>query len=1004
MMRISRRGLAALLVVLSVPFLAACGGSGGGGGSADLVLVSFNFPNVAGVPMNAPLIFTFSEPIDPVSVTPDTAQVVGVPDFTFETVIVDVSSSDDCPGDALGIVALLPTVVTFEDDSDSGMAAGTTYSVFLPTFPAVDTIRSVSGKPLTSAEPFTFTTVPTRAFIEPRRPLVHGPGRFDSPPGDEDGCLNNLGNEFFGDPPVFQFGTDECANTLCLINEGAPRVLLGASIPTHDQRAVGTPSAVTPGTLDLGAIRIRFNEPLDPITIVPWVPTTQLPLNVQLWRVGDNDANPIAPQAVRTNKPVVVQDTASTEVFLIAVGPQPQGTYMVNIQGVRDLPGNLVRTDDRPVQPFTCFPVPTDPYEKIDCGLVGVVPPGYRYYFRTLQLPATSGSFTESFGNNFSEGLYKLFTRTNSGTSDPIEPIPGSPEAGSDAGFTLVDGEPGQATSANWNDAYRWLGLGTARVNTQQDTGLGRLKAVHQPYLGSGADSSLTVTGNTTLSSVGGDTNNDGIWEFESLTVDVGATLTLTGTKPVQILCRGTVAINGTVQASGQLGRFGIDSNGGAAYTNSGAIERGGPGGNGGPGGGAGGHGGPKLTGIDPQNASPGAGGRNLFNEVQTGGGGSAGAFGDGSNGGGGGGGYGTGGSAGSGGASGGSTTGSFDFARALSSFVPDRTYQPNANLAGGGGGGGGGAEDDSSGDSQTGDSTITVWDDGGGGGGGAGGGVWILADTITMGSAGAILANGGRGGNTYSALSQVINDPDPMTPGDETVTGVLDPNLPGTGEGAAGGGGSGGGILLQARNNLTLSGLAKVQAIGGAGGTASSGRNGGAGGVGRIGLMAFPGATFSVSGTATIDPVAGISGSSWNPTVDTVSQGVSTWYDLVTSTTDVQPPFYDDNFSTLTAAGLEMGPGLDFDAVLEFQAADSLTPNKEAPTFAPEGITDWTPVAAIGVAPPDDVIDLKRFIRWRWRFFVAPRDTSGSNTDPDFNAATHPMPAILDMTIPFKK
>ena len=73
-----------------------------------------------------------------------------------------------------------------------------------------------------------------------------------------------------------------------------------------------------------------------------------------------------------------MQDLNQTEVILVPVKPEQQGTYMVNIQGVRDLPGNLVQTSDRPVQPLLN---PTDPYAAIDNGLVGQVAPGYRIYF-----------------------------------------------------------------------------------------------------------------------------------------------------------------------------------------------------------------------------------------------------------------------------------------------------------------------------------------------------------------------------------------------------------------------------------------------------------------------------------------------------------------------------------------------------------------------------------------------------------------------------------------------
>ena len=46
----------------------SCGGGGSGEADSDLVLLGFNVPNIAGVPLNQPLIFTFSNEIDPSSI------------------------------------------------------------------------------------------------------------------------------------------------------------------------------------------------------------------------------------------------------------------------------------------------------------------------------------------------------------------------------------------------------------------------------------------------------------------------------------------------------------------------------------------------------------------------------------------------------------------------------------------------------------------------------------------------------------------------------------------------------------------------------------------------------------------------------------------------------------------------------------------------------------------------------------------------------------------------
>ncbi|MFO0934573.1 MAG: hypothetical protein U1E39_17945 [Planctomycetota bacterium] len=968
--RITRLLSAAAVASLGLSAV-SCGGAGSDG-AENLVLVSFNLPNIAGVPLNQPLIFQFSDDVDASSVTPDTIQVVGSPSFTFEQIVVDGN-----------LVAELPFIPNFEDYSDSGLAPAKTYSVFLPIFPAVNTVRSVRGRPLVQAESFSFTTNPTAIFIEPRRPLLHTPLAVQ---GDEDGCVQNQANPLFDS--TFQFGADPADQLLCLKNEGAPRVILANSIPTHDQRAVGTPSAVAPGLLDFPAIRVRFNEPLDPISAVPYVPTTRKSINIQLWRVGNINAVPVAPVQIETNKPLVVQDLSQTEVILVPVKAEQQGTYMVNIQGLRDLPGNLVQTSDRPVQPLLN---PTDPYAAIDNGLVGTVAPGYRIYFRTLQVPPTAGAISAAFGNAFDERTNQTFTATVG--TNPVSPLT-TPR-------TLTQLAPGQATTANWNNDYRFAGLSGLQANTSVDNGAGRLKAVFAPYLGNGSDGAFNLTsGSTTLTSDGGSINGDGVYEYDSFNMDAGTTLSLQGSRPVMILVRNSCTINGTITAAGAPGTFGIDTDGTTNYTNALAIDSGGNGGLGRAGGGNGGLGGPSTSLVG--DGTVGSGGANMFAEVASGGGG-FGLFGDNTNGGGGGGGFGAAGSNGSGGGGGGggAAQGSADFLRSLAQFTPDRVFQPNAAIAGGAGGGGGGVEDDNNA-SETGNTTITVvtgtrrlagGDDGAGGGGAGGGAVWILAKSILVGSTGQINVNGGAGGNTFGPADQLITDPDNNTTGDEYVAGVVNPNGAGTGQGGGGGGGAGGAILLQGRDAVTVSAGAVLSAQGGAGGTTGGGKNGGAGSVGRIAIMAFQSTTdFGSSGTVTVGgtvtPAAGVSGAVWQPTIDETSQGVSKWFDLLGTNTAFQLPFWTDNVATLTGAPNNLVQGTDFDLVVELQGATGLNSLPDPTTAAT--LTPWTVHTSFAT------LNGKQYVRWRARFRVR---RSGS-----LNPAVHPMPTIFDLTVPFQK
>jgi hypothetical protein len=1007
-MRLARplRCAAFVASVLAVAVGSSSCGGGGGGGGPDLVLVGFNLPNISGIPLNNPLIFTFSRDIDISSITPDTLRVVGDIGPFFETIVVDGN-----------LACALPRGPNFEDYSDAGMAPGTTYTVSMPVFPAPDTIRSTSGKPLLDAESFQFTTTPTPTFIEPRRPIVHGLPPSAGGRSDDEGCLQNPDNSLFNG--TVQFGSGIGALLLCLQNEGSPRILLDECIPTHDQHAVGTPSAVAPGLLDFPAIRVRFNELLDPITVVPYVPTTHLGVNVQLWRVGDTDQVPIPPEQIETNKPLIVQSLSQTEVILVASGPVPQGTYMVDITpSVTDLPGNPLLTGPG-INPDPALGGYVDCANNVN-ATVGV-PPGFRFFFISLVLPTTPQAFNESFSSNLNEhGDISsaatepgLFTETNTGTGDLLEAIPGATPASAPQ-YTTTYGlnTIGQTTTANWNNGFRLLNLPTLDANADVDSGFGRLKAVWEPYTGDGGDGVFDSPGAGSAFALGTDAvtgnsiNGDGIYEYESFHLRSTDTLTVSGSKPLVILCRGDFIVDGTVQLSGGPGGPGLDTDGSSLYTNTGAAQAAGAGGVAGPGGGVGGIGGDPFHLLNGGGTGlPGASVVTLFGGGPLNGGGAGGggdapnqqAAGGGGFGGGGGGGH-------DAGANlvfnGGPTVGDNVNTRLLSQFGPDRGYMPHANASGGTGGGGGGAEDDN-GASETGNGTVENGDDGGGGGGGGGGGIYVIAGgdiTIT----GTIVADGGVGGSTYNLANQNVNAGNDGMPGnsDDFVDGLAVGAVP-SGDGGPGGGGSGGGIALFSRSLVDLQATSSLLARGGMGGTSGDvDLVGGQGGGGRVLLGALSGGAVNTNGTIDVGGAAigSTLSTTWRPPIDLASAGVSEWVDMFVASADFDPPFWVDNFDFLTTTN-GLVQGVDFDAVLEFQGADDLSP------LPAPGVT---PSTAIGVTPwssDQDMVDNKRYVRWRWQFFVAD-DYPGT---PAKAAARSfgmplPMPSILDLTIPFTR
>jgi hypothetical protein len=1047
-----RRGLQTLLPVLALSCAfglgtTSCGGGGGGGGgeNPDLVLLGFNQPNVSGVSLNQPLVFTFSADIDPLSITPDTLRVVGLIGPFFEETIVDGN-----------LIALLPRSPNFDDYSDAGLAPDTTYSVSMPTFPAVDTIQSVGHKPLLTAGTFQFHTVPAAslqvpryAFLETRRRLVHGLPPSANGDSDDEGCVQNRGQSLYVDPfPAIssadplpqQTNSLPGGRLLCLENEGAPHVIPEECVPLHDRRAVGTPSAGSQnvGRVDLPALVLSINEQVDPATVTPYDPVNQVSFNLQLWRVALLDGTPLLPpDAIEVNKPLLVQKQGSTQLILVASAPVLQGIYLINATAsVLDLSQKpLVINDDADLTGTV--------YAGLDAGLPPQVPPGWRLYFQTLQLPNTASALSETFGSNLAEWGDASSALTEPGVftwSSPVEPAanPHDPLAAianilpvgmATPAFTLLFGpnpgealDCGQSTTANWNNGFRFLNLSSLDVNTDADSGVGRLKATFKPYTGDGGDGALDTDappftngpGDTlalvTTPGPGASTNSDGIFEYESFHLRKGDTLSVSGTRPLLILCRGDFQVDGTIDLSGQDGRFGLDTDGSTDYTNPGSIAPWGAGGAAGPGGGAGGRGAGPI--VAPQAVAVGGNApENLFGLEFTSGG-FLGQSNDDNPSGGGGGGHSA--AGGTGGNTNGAVpnNGGFDYGtplleRDLSFFTPDRGYSPNSGCVGGAGGAGGGADDDDGGIETPGSGFIDNGDDAGGGGGGGGGAIWVIAGgEVRVGEYGVIRADGGDGGSTYHRDDTKIEPGPDGEPGggDDFASGLrLTTDHVPAGGGGPGGGGAGGAIFLVGETGVDIQPAvtmgapgATLSAVGGNGGTSGDGDlYGGAGSSGRIVLMDIAASGISNLGPP---PTPAASTFTWRPTVRLDSVGQSAWIDLFVPTVDWAPivntvaqvPFTTDNFQFLVDLGLVRGPTDDFDALFEYQGADTLTPvpGVGTPTSA-TGLTQWN--ADINAA------DGKRYFRWRCRFHV-------SSTYPATGMLANPLPSVTDLTIPLEK
>ncbi|MGE0192847.1 MAG: hypothetical protein AB7T63_12495 [Planctomycetota bacterium] len=1021
MRRVRTSLILALALTATVSVSMTSCGARSGGPDPKFVLVSFNLPDISGIPLNQALILTFSEAVDPDSITLDTLRVIGATGPFFEATIVDDN-----------LVALLPRTPNFGDYSDVGLTPNTTYTLSLPVFPATATIRTPDGKQLVEADSYFFRTLGTPTFVEPRRAVVHGLPPSQGGRSDDEGCLQNIANALYVSPQidasVIQTGSGPGAALLCLRNEGRPRVIEPESFPRHDAQAIGTPSAVNPGLIDMPAIRVKVNEQLDPPSVVAYNPATQIPANVQLWRIALKDGTPTGPDRIKTNEPTIVQTATSTEIILGTAAPIQQGVYVINIiPQVKDLPGNALQTADRPNPAIGGYNV----YETLP-SFNASIPGGYRIYFRTLQVPNTALAIVEQFNSNAAEHGDNtsaatepgVFTQSLSdfGTPGVLDGLPLASSVGGDPTpnktLLYVPADPtgsqgGQSTTANWNEGavsgqgFRFLGLPSLQVNpdAQAGGGAGLLRAVWRPYTGSGADGTFSSPGNGTVFSfntTSGSANGDGIFEYESFTLNAGDTIEATGSKPLVILVRGTATIEGSIRSNGANGDPGFNTDGTAPYANAASRPPGGPGGVGGAGGGQGGFGAnPILGAAAGSNGAPGA---NLFgswlSELATAGesptGKGAAGFTDAGgtaagSGGGGGGGFGTAGGNGTlssgqdagigNNPNGGTVAGTATFDRLLSLFQPDRAYSPFSNIVGGAGGGGGSSDDDTGTNEAGNGGAPANEDDGGAGGGGGGGGICVLAaGALSVTASGVIEADGGDGGSTFSEAQLIFGDGDDGNPGtsDDTVVGIQNAVVPG-GDGGPGGGGSGGGILLIGQ---TVSMAGTLSAQGGVGGTSASlTRVAGAGGNGRVAIISFAGQALpSVTGSSSPAAFTSAGASTqYNPTVDLASVGQSEWVDLFTPTAEFAPdpdgagplgqqfPTFNSNFAALSGLGLVQGAGADFDGVLEFQGADDLSPVPAGatPTTA-DGLTQWVSAANI------TSINFKRYFRWRFRFFVS--------------------------------
>jgi hypothetical protein len=173
------------------------------------------------------------------------------------------------------VAMFVPEVPTRLDYSDTGYQPDSTYTVVLPTFPALNTVKTYDGKPLLPREgrifTSTFSTVPSTSSQR----FQGGEYWFVSPRGvNTDPATGDVVAEVFRDDD----GNILYDETNASLAPGARFVIDDDRAPFGFLNPPDVPAVGDPGEEPVGvdtSIAIRFSQPLDP----QWVTTDNFLLN-----------------------------------------------------------------------------------------------------------------------------------------------------------------------------------------------------------------------------------------------------------------------------------------------------------------------------------------------------------------------------------------------------------------------------------------------------------------------------------------------------------------------------------------------------------------------------------------------------------------------------------------------------------------------------------------------------------------------------------------------------
>ncbi len=179
--RINRTLAAVILTAAFVALVPACGGgsssssNGGLGQPHSLSLVNFLQSGIDNAPLNTVLEFTFSEPLDPATVTSGSLQIRRGPDY-----------GQSAPGEYIvtgNRVQFYPVLPSLCDLSDAGFRPGTSYRISIVGYPEEFCIKNLAGQPLNVTSTHEFVTLPETdpGVLQDEQPAV-GPSIISSTP------------------------------------------------------------------------------------------------------------------------------------------------------------------------------------------------------------------------------------------------------------------------------------------------------------------------------------------------------------------------------------------------------------------------------------------------------------------------------------------------------------------------------------------------------------------------------------------------------------------------------------------------------------------------------------------------------------------------------------------------------------------------------------------------------------------------------------------------------